>query len=77
MAARKGRLECVKVLVGWGADVNEVVKKIEKKSAVKSAELKGDEGIGGILRVERGNRVATLVWAKPTYVRYQVAFWEL
>ncbi len=50
MAAREGKLECVKVLLNWGVDVNEVVKKINEKSAVKLAELKGREDIVSILR---------------------------
>ena len=57
VAAREGRVECVQVLVNWGADVNEVVKKIEGKSAMELAELKGDQVIVDILRANEAKRV--------------------
>lgn len=51
LAARKGRLECVKMLMKWGADVNEVVERMDGNNAVKLAELEGHEEIVGILKM--------------------------
>ena len=50
VAAREGKVECVRMLVGSGVDVNEVVARIEKRSAVKCAEENGHDEIVGILR---------------------------
>ncbi len=50
LAAGRGRVECVKVLVGAGADVNEIVGRVEEKSALRLAEEKGCEEVVRILK---------------------------
>ena len=45
VAAREGKVECVRVLVGRGADVNEVVERIEARSAILCAVEKGHSEI--------------------------------
>ena len=56
LAAKKGRVECVKLLVRHGADVNEIVTRVEEKSALKLAEEKGADGVASVLR-EHGAKV--------------------
>ena len=43
MAARAGKSDCVESLVGWGADVNEIVVRINERSALDLAEAKRHE----------------------------------
>lgn len=50
VAAREGKVECVSVLVGRGADVNEVVERVEARSAIKCAVEKGHGDIVSVLR---------------------------
>lgn len=55
VAAKKGKGECVKVLVEHGADVDEVVEKVDEKSALALAREEGFEDIVAYLR-EKGAR---------------------
>lgn len=48
-------VECVKVLVGQGADVDEIVGRVEKKSALRLAKERGCEEIVRILKAWGAN----------------------
>ena len=53
VAARSGKMECVRVLVGWGVNVDEVVERMRGKSALLEAKAEGHEEIVRFLR-EKG-----------------------
>lgn len=56
LAAKDGKLECVKLLVGRGADVGEIVTKVEEQGALKLAEERGADEVASVLR-EHGAKV--------------------
>ncbi len=52
LAAKAGKVECVKLLVGRGADVDEIVTRVEGKSALRLAKESGCEEVVRILNAQ-------------------------
>ena len=53
IAAVRGRVECVRVLVRAGADVDEVVGRIEEVQGRRAVELAGEKGFEDVVGVLR------------------------
>lgn len=52
LAAKTGKVDCVKLLVGRGADADEIVTRVEGKSALRLAKEKGCEEVVRILTAQ-------------------------
>ena len=80
LAAKAGKVKRVKLLVGCGADVNEIVTRVEEKSVLRLADERGCEEVVRMLKkqgakeevphlgLKRSNLYDTLPGDHPKYV---------